>query len=139
MKFLLIIILLCCIGACDESSPQKLDKSDIEDILSDIEANFSKGNEIALLKNYHDDFLHNSDILSNEQVVWQERLNRYADLTISELSIEIDGDHATANFKISYTGIHGNEIFLEPEDHGDMSYYIKDYGVWYIWGNRKYN
>ena len=136
MKRLIPILLFTVLlFSCDVSSPKEADKADILDILDSIKDSFNQFDLPGIMQNYHLDFLHNTDNYIFEEIVWEERLAQYYMIAFSEITIDPQGDFATANFIMTLYDEGGSVVSQEPEDHGDVSYFYRELGSWKICGN----
>ncbi|MCD4828476.1 MAG: PEGA domain-containing protein [Candidatus Cloacimonetes bacterium] len=139
MKYLpLLVLLLPLLTACDGTTDtQTVATAQITQILDDIEESFNllEGVE-PIIAHYSDDYLHNGDGLQMAQLDWELRIGQYAIMDIVNLDIELNGYDATATFELHLDDTNDIDIFLEPNAHGDMSYFRKENGVWKIYGNQ---
>lgn len=137
MKRLIPILLLAVLlFSCDVSSPKEADKAEILDILDSIKDSFNQVDLDGIMQHYHTDFLHNTDNYIFEEIVWQERLSQYYMIDFSEITIDLQGDFATANFIMTlYDDKGGSVVSQEPDDHGDISYFYREFNGWKICGN----
>jgi hypothetical protein len=137
MKRLIPILLFAVLlFSCDVSSPEEADKAEILDILDSIKDSFNQLDLTGIMQHYHPDFLHNTDSYIFEEIVWEERLAQYYLIAFSEITIDLQGDFATANFKMTfYDDEGGSVVSQEPDDNGDVSYYYREFGSWKICGN----
>lgn len=126
-----ILILVVLLFSCDVSSPEDADKAEILDILDAIKDSFHQIDLDGIMQNYYINFLHNTDNYTFEENVWQERLNQYFLIDFLDIKIELNDNFATANFTMKLD----EDVFNEPEDHGDVSYFYRELGSWKICGN----
>ena len=127
MKRLIPILLLTVLMfSCDVSSPKEADKTEILDILDSIKDSFNQVDMPGIMQNYHPDFWHNTDSYAFEEIVWQDRLAQYYLIDFSEITIDLQGGFATANFIMTlYDDKGGSVVSQEPDDHGDISYFYR--------------
>ncbi len=129
-SFLPIIFLL--LGCIDTSSPQDADEMEIEEILEDIRYNFNNDFLDLIMLHYHPSFHHNFDYKYDEELIWEQRLIDYDIMEFQNLQIEFTStNQATASFTLYFD----DDVFFEPEDHGDLSYFYYDDSEWKICGN----
>ncbi len=135
-RLILILLFTVLLFSCDVSSPEEADEAEIRDILDSIRDSFNQFDQDGIMQNYHPDFLHNADNYIFEEIVWHDRLAQYYMITFSEITIDPQGDFATANFIMTlydYEG--GSVISQEPDDNGDVSYFYRELSSWKICGN----
>ncbi len=132
MKRLIPILLFTVLlFSCDVSSPEEADKAEILDILDSIRDSFNQFDLPGIMQNYHPDFSHNTDNYTFEEIVWHDRLDQYYLLDFVDIEIELHGNFATVSFTMKLD----EDVFNEPEDHGDVSYFYRELGSWKICGN----
>jgi len=136
MKRLITVLLLAVLlFSCDVSSPKDADKAEIRDILDSIRDSFNQFDQDGIMQHYHPDFWHNTNNYVFEEIVWQERLAQYYLIDFSEITIDTQGDFATANFIMTLYDESGSVVSQEPDDNGDISYFYRELGSWKICGN----
>ncbi|MCL1827226.1 MAG: hypothetical protein FWG20_04205 [Candidatus Cloacimonetes bacterium] len=130
IKILTIVILVflsSCLGSDDNTQ-----KSVIKDILHQIQSSFNQRDLSSIYRYYHRDFKHNGNTYDGIVAVWQDRYNRYSSVEIDIVDIDINVDFAIAKIKVTF----GREpTYIDPEMHGDMSYFVYQFGEWKIVGN----
>jgi hypothetical protein len=126
-----ILFLAVLLFSCDVSSPEDADKAEILDILDAIKVSFNQFDLDGIMENYHPDFLHNTDNYIFEENVWQERIAQYYLIDFLDIEIELHYNFATVSFTMKLD----EDIFNEPEDHGDVSYFYREFEGWKICGN----
>jgi hypothetical protein len=126
-----ILFLAVLLFSCDVSSPEDADKAEILDILDAIKVSFNQFDLDGIMENYHPDFLHNTDNYIFEENVWQERIAQYYLIDFLDIEIELHYNFATVSFTMKLD----EDIFNEPEDHGDVSYFYRELVGWKICGN----
>ena len=132
MKRLIPILLLAVLlFSCDVSSPEKADKAEILDILDSIKDSFNQVDMPGIMQNYHPDFLHNTDNYIFEEIVWEDRLSQYSLIDFLDIDIDLHDNFATVSFIMKLD----EDVFNEPEDHGDISYFYREFNGWKICGN----
>ena len=132
MKRLITILLFTVLlFSCDVSSPEEADKGEILDILDSIKNSFNQFDLAGIMQNYHPDFLHNTDNYTFEEIVWQERLNQYSLIDFLDIKIDLHDNFANVSFTMKLD----EDIFNEPEDHGDVSHFYREFDGWKICGN----
>ena len=130
-RLILIFFLAVIIFSCDVSSPDDADKAEILDILDSIKDSFHQIDLSGIMQNYHPDFLHNTNNYVFEENIWQERLNQYFLIDFLDIEIELQYNFATVSFIMKLD----EDVFNEPEDHGDVSYFYREFDGWKICGN----
>jgi hypothetical protein len=143
MRNLPCLLLLTCTlifgASCkDITSSAQANKSHVLDVLDAIQDAYNNerdANEIILY--FHEDYLHDGRTRMLEKQTWQTRLINYPTMTLSDERVELDGDYATAYFKMTLTNSDGDVTTSEPYTHGDFSYFYKDDGTWRVYGNQE--
>jgi len=69
--------------------------------------------------------------------LWLDRMAQYSLLEIEVLYIDLDDDYAVVHSKNKFISHSEPVILNEPEDSGDISYFKRENGVWYIYGNQR--
>lgn len=131
--FLSLIILISCSGT---TSPNQVSQYEIEEILENIEDDFNFGDLEGIMSYYHEEFRHNQTNYWEEETIWQLRLTDYNILKFENIEIDLNLPFARASFTMKLTNENGTDTFQEPEDHGDISYFYREDGVWKIYGNQ---
>ncbi len=137
MKNILLsfLIIFLCITCSDSTSPKNVDEYLITSILEDIESDFSFGYIDSIMDHYHPNFLHNENNFADEQVIWEIRLLEYNEIEFTEIEISINDNFANAEFVMKLSSGEEVDIFNEPDDNGDISYFYYDLDEWKICGN----
>ena len=99
--------------------------------MDSIKVSFNLGELDGIMQNYHPDFLHNTDSFTFEEIVWQERLNQYVLINFEDIEIELHDNFANVSFTMKLD----EDVFNEPEDHGDVSHFYREFDGWKICGN----
>ena len=128
MKYLILVFIFL-IACSDTSSPEDVAEAQILEILDTIIACFPFDLE-GIMQNYHPDFLHNGDDYDFEVIIWEIRINHYNEIDFTDIDIVPDGDFATASFIMTLD----EDVFNEPDDHGDVSHFYRDFDGWKICG-----
>jgi len=139
MKYLSLLLLapLLLLGGCKGvSDTETVDTTRIENILEAIQTDFNNYQSESIIDYYHEDYLHDGDGLIMAEHIWNERSANYLEMQLTNIEIELDGNFATASFEMHLYGADDEDVFLEPYEHGDFSYFHKDNGVWRIYGNQ---
>ena len=126
-----ILLLVVLLFSCDVSSPEEADKAEILGILDAIKDSFHQIDLPGIMQNYHPDFLHNTDNYIFEENVWQERINQYFLIDFLDIDIELHDNFANVSFTMKLD----EDVFNEPVDHGDVSYFYRELDSWKICGN----
>jgi len=129
MKYFILIFIFL-ISCSDTSSPEDVAEAQILEILDTIIASFTFGDLDGIMQNYHPNFLHNGDDYDFEEIRWEIRLNNYTEIDFTDIDIVPDGDSATVSFTMKLD----EDVFNEPEDNGDISYFYRDFDGWKICG-----
>ncbi len=132
---LALLLLSACSGSTDDDDVSEVL---ISEVLNDIVNKFNVRDLDGIMAYYHTDYLHQGDILSNARYTWEIRMAIYTTMEIEDIEVTKEGLEATAGFTMTLTGTEGDEVFTEPTDHGDFSYYIKDVTSWKIYGDQHY-
>ncbi len=137
--FILIIILissLFCVSCKDLSSSEEISEDRIMTILEEFPQKFNDYKFEEILANFSDDYLHNGLYKNRVMYHWQERRSLYDSMTITDLSVVLDGNKATASFKMKFANNTTFDLYNEPEDLGEISYFVNENGEWKIIGNQ---
>jgi ketosteroid isomerase-like protein len=141
IRFCLLAILAVTfflVSACkDVTSSDDLDRSRIEDIVDGIRDAFNAQDLDAIMDYYHPDYRHKGHSYTQERQIWALRMIDYVDMTIEDVSIDLNGAHATVSFKMTLTNSTDSDLTLEPYENGDFSYFLKEDGFWKVWGDQK--
>ena len=138
-KYIVLVIALLLLACSEVSSPNEISKYEIEEILGNIEDDFNFADLQGIMSYYHEDFSHNQTNYWEEETIWQLRLTDYNMIEFENIEIELNLPLASASFTMKLTNENGTDSFQEPEDHGDISYFYRENGVWKIYGNQAIN
>ncbi len=131
---LLIIFLISCSNVTD---PEATSRIKINFLLDDIEDAVCSYNLNDIIDRLHTDFYHNGRDREEQSFVWQKRLLKYFSLEIAEREIIIYDYMATVNFNMILRNNEDTIYSEEPsEEYGDISYLLKEDGIWYLYGNQ---
>ena len=133
-NIILPVLIILCISCSESTSPKDVDEYLINSILEDIETAFAFEDIERIMNHYHPNFLHNESNFADEQVIWEIRME-YNEIEFYEIEISINDNFATAEFVMKLSSGEDFDIFNEPEDHGDISYFYYDLDEWKICGN----
>ena len=137
LKIALLLCSLLVLLSCNSNlSKTEIDKSRINDILDQITDQFIAYNINSIMTCYHQDYYHKSYDKDEQKTIWLDRRSQYNLMQIENLTIEINDNRAVAKFVLKYSNENGEDIFVEPEDIGDLSYFIKENNEWKIYGNQ---
>ena len=131
------ILLMLALGSCESNDSDTIAQREIRDILYDISMEFNLKNISGIMEHLHIKYLHNGMTSYNFNALWLDRMAQYSLLEIEVLYIDLDDDYAVVHSKNKFTS-HSETVTLnEPEDSGDISYFKRENGVWYIYGNQR--
>ena len=140
MRYLLLLMLPLAVllAGCDGLTDSETAATErITNILEDIEESFNlQAPSEDIMAHYSDDYLHNGDGPSMARLAWDIRSAEYVALELVNIEIELDDDDAVATFEAHFYSTSGQDVFLEPYEHGDYSYFHKENGVWLVYGNQ---
>jgi hypothetical protein len=127
MKSAFFFLAVLLVFGCDVTSPKDVNKSQIKNILRDIEINFREQDIDSIMSYYHPEFQHEDDNFFSEEERWQVRFIDYQDIQITDISIAFSSDEwAVASFSLTFTTVTQNYQFEEPSiENGDLSYFVK--------------
>ncbi len=136
MKLLIPLLFAFFLTSCIEiSSVDEIAEMEIEDILSNVKTQFNSGNIEEIMQNYHPDFSHDDgEYFQNyeaERQLWELRYVDYYSIDFTDIEIDLNNDEAIVTLKMSLD----EDIFEEPEDNGDLSYFYFTNLGWKIGGN----
>ncbi len=140
LKWLAVAVLtltLLVLAGCDKDTSQA-DEFELREIVYDISRNFD-WNEIGkIMARVHPDYLHNGMYASELRPLWLNRRGQYQLLSCDVTRVEIEYDRATIYMDMHFVSASGDLTYSEPETYGDISYFIRDGGIWQIYGNQKW-
>ena len=136
---LILSVLMLLMAGCKDSDPDTIARNEIKDILYDISQDFNQHNIEGIMDHVHQDYLHKSMISWGFNDLWLDRMAQYSLLEIEVLYIDISGDKAIVTSTNTFTSAYETLVLNEPEDNGDISYFIRDNGVWMVYGNQQWN
>lgn len=132
--FIIIVALL--LSSCREDDSDRLAQREIRDILYDISTDFNLKDMYGIMEHLHPDYLHKGNISYHFNDKWLEHFARFSLLEIEVLYIEIQDNKAVAHTNNKFSSAAETIILHEPEDNGDVSYFYRDNGAWYLYGNQ---
>ena len=135
----LVCLLFLFIAGCKNTDPDTIARNEIRDILYDISQDFNTHNIEGIMDHVHPDYLHRSMISWGFNDLWLDRMAQYSLLEIEVLYIDISGDKAIVTSTNTFTSAYETLVLNEPQDSGDISYFIRDNGVWMVYGNQQWN
>lgn len=131
------ILLMLALGSCESNDSDTIAQREIRDILYDISMEFNLKNMSGIMEHLHIEYRHKGMTSYNFNALWLDRMAQYSLLEIEVLYIDLDDDYAVVHSKNKFTS-HSETVTLnEPEDSGDISYFKRENGVWYIYGNQR--
>ena len=131
------ILLMLALGSCESNDSDTIAQREIRDILYDISMEFNLKNMSGIMEHLHTEYRHKGMTSYNFNALWLDRMAQYSLLEIEVLYIDLDDDYAVVHSKNKFTS-HSETVTLnEPEDSGDISYFKRENGVWYIYGNQR--
>ncbi len=133
---ILILIVALLLGSCGEDDTEQLAQREIRDVLYDISTDFNLKDMYGILEHLHIDYLHKGKITHHFNSDWLSNMARFSLLEIEVLYIEIQDNKAVAHTRNKFSSSAENIILNEPEDNGDISYFYRDNGMWYVYGNQ---
>lgn len=131
---ILLMLMLC---SCESSDSDTIAQREIRDILYDVSSDFNFENMDGIMEHLHIDYLHNGMNSYNFNMLWLDRMAVYSLLEIEVLYIDLNGDTAVVHSNNKFSNSTETQIFNEPDDSGDISYFRRENGVWYIYGNQR--
>lgn len=134
--FLLLMMILL-VSCTSDLSKEEIAKTEINQILDNVADDFRLLEINKLMSKYDDDYYHKSFDKQEQRTIWEDRRAEYNYMEISNLSIEVNGDRAVASFVVKYSNENTQDIFIEPEDIGDISFFKKENNEWVIYGNQQ--
>lgn len=137
--WLIILPLLILLGSCKGSDPDTIAQNEIRDILYDISMNYNAQDIEGIMDHLHDEYLHNSMISWGFNDLWNDRMTQFNLLEIEVLYIEMMGNKAIVHSTNTFISPTHEEVLNEPEESGDISYFIRDDGLWLLYGNQEWN
>ncbi|MDD4308770.1 MAG: hypothetical protein PHO32_00150 [Candidatus Cloacimonetes bacterium] len=137
----LAIILLCLLAvfgltSCGADDSDTIANREIRDIMYDISNHFNLKNAEGIMEHLHIEYLHKGLISYHFNDLWLDRMTQFSLLEIEILYIELQENKAIVHSKNTFSSAFETQVLNEPEDSGDISYFIRDNGVWRIYGNQ---
>jgi len=132
----IILIVAMLLGSCGEDDTEKLAQREIRDILYDISTDFNLKDMYGILEHLHTDYLHKGLISYHFNDDWLSYMARFSLLEIEVLYIEIQDNKAIAHTRNKFSSAAETVVLNEPADNGEISYFYRDNGVWYVYGNQ---
>lgn len=134
----LIIIIICFLTSCtNDLSKTEIAKANINDVIQRVEDAFNEMNINDIMKYYDEDFYHKGYNKYNQKIVWEDRMAEFNYCSFENINIDIDGDFAIVQFSMRLSSNSSEDLFFEPDDHGDLSYFKKINGSWMVYGNQQ--
>jgi len=137
-KYLLItlVLLAMLLSNCAESNPDSIAQQEIRDILYSLSLDFNMNDVAGIMEYLSTQYLHKGMISYNFNDLWLDRMAQFSLLEIEVLYIEVTDNKAVVHSNNKFTSAIENVTLSEPEDSGDISYFIRENGVWRICGNQ---
>ena len=136
LLLLLLAITLIGVTSCGPDNSETIAKREIRDVLFDISANFNLKNIEGIMEHLHTEYLHKGMISYHFNDLWLDRMAQFSLLDIEILYIELQDNKAVVHSKNTFTSAIESVTLNEPEDSGDISYFIRQNGVWLVYGNQ---
>ncbi len=138
-KSLLLLVLLCLLlPSCLLTSPESSDISQIKDLLYDISVSFNFKNVYPIMNLVHNDFLHDGLNPFTLRELWLNRMAEYQLLSIENIEVVVNGDYATASFRMVFEATGSTVTYMAPAELGDASFFYYHRGSWKLYGNQRY-
>jgi hypothetical protein len=142
MIFRIMFTLLGCLiflflTSCDLSKPEDVNKAEIEQILDQMKVDFRQLDLDGIMSYYRSDYLHSGSGLNAERTKWQTRMNTFSSFDFVNLSYDINEDSAVVSGTSKWITTMQVLESSEPQDNGDFSYFLKENGIWKIYGNHQ--
>ncbi|MCB5231357.1 MAG: hypothetical protein WCX83_01010 [Candidatus Cloacimonas sp.] len=136
---LLFLLALFSFSSCRLSDANQVDVYQINEILDDIENGVLLYNPEQIVQYVHPEFLHNGNYARDIEMIWQIRTVNYSRLKLEQREIKISYIYATVKMKMTLKSGDREIVSDEPSDeYGDLSYFIRENGKWYLYGNQRY-
>jgi len=136
LAVLLGMLIMLVLSSCESSDSDTLAQREIRDILYDISYDFNLKDMNGIMEHLHNDYLHRGMNRYNFNNLWLNRMTLYSLLEIEVLYIDLNGNSAIVYSKNKFMSNSDTQILNEPEESGDISYFKRDNGVWYIYGDQ---
>jgi hypothetical protein len=134
--YLIFLAGLILLTSCHTSDPETIAQKEIRDILYDVSLDFNLDNITGIMDHVHSEYLHKGMISYHLNDLWLDRMAQFSLLEIEVLYIEFEGDKAVVHSNNKFSSAIESVTLHEPEDSGDISYFIRENGVWLIYGNQ---
>ncbi len=124
------------LGSCKEDSSDKIAQKEIRDILYDISVDFNLKNMYGIMEHLHTNYWHKGKISYHFNTDWLNLMAQFSLLEIEVLYIELQDSKAIVHLRKKFSSSYETMEQNDPEDNGDISYFYRDNGVWYVYGNQ---
>ncbi len=126
-----LLLLLACDGSVGDQA-----QTEIRDIIYDISRDFSWNDIEGIMAHVHPEYLHNGVYREEFRQLWMQRRAQYQLLDCTVSQVDIQDDHATVHLRLDFTATDGDLSYEDPQTSGDISFFVRDNGVWQIYGNQ---
>ena len=132
--------LLCLsLFSCEFVDPQQDAELKLRDLIYDITQAYNWGDIDVIMMHVHIDFRHKGMTSMQLRQLWLDRMARYPLMEATVTGVDGSGAFATVSMNLTFTSATENVQYTEPQDNGDLSYFIATAGgKWQIYGDQMY-
>ena len=138
-KLIPLLILLCLLVAgCEVFDPQQNAELELRDLIYEITQAYNWGDIDTIMQQVNMDFRHKGMSSMQLRQLWLDRMARYPLMEAIVTSVDGSGAFATVSLDMRFTSATESVLYTEPQDNGDLSYFIHAGGKWQIYGDQMY-
>lgn len=135
---MLVIIFIGMLSGCKSTSSQDYNVSRINTILYNVRRAFNEHDIDTLMSHIHLNYLHKGQSRWAIREVWLNRMSNYQIIDFLNVAIFVDGNSARVEFTMKLQNADETVYTNEPNQNGDLSFFIYDNYDWSVYGNQFY-
>jgi len=133
-----VIVILLTILSCDITSAEEASEANLRTALDELELAFNFHHLDEIMVHYSTEYLHNGDDWEDVELDWNIRLNDFQEMELENVVMDIGDGRATVSFNRRFLNNSiMEEVLIDPEENGDMSFWEREFDEWKIIGNKK--
>ena len=138
MTRIFVIVILLTILSCDITSAEEASEANLRTALDELELAFNFHHLDEIMVHYSTEYLHNGDDWEDVELDWNIRLNDFQEMELENVVMDIGDGRATVSFNRRFLNNSiMEEVLIDPEENGDMSFWEREFDEWKIIGNKK--